>query len=228
MADETPEPTVVIGLVTEGVTDQAVLESIVCGALHPISIEFRRLQPVLDATASAASDIPGGWSGVVMYCELNRLSDALQFVDYVIVQIDSDTCEDQPFRIKKHGVDGKLEPERIVAELKEALRGKVPEEAAGYTLPAVAFAVAVESIECWILPLHTPNARSAVYQSCLRHLNTAISRKNQRGINPDDKLMSYYDELTREYRKPRELTRRLSANVSLSIFVEEIRTLAGR
>jgi hypothetical protein len=83
-----------IGLITEGITDQIVIENILMGYFDSNEdyIEFMELQPLRDETDNKSGY--GGWGKVLEYCESSKFKGALQFHDYIIVQIDTDISDD--------------------------------------------------------------------------------------------------------------------------------------
>lgn len=98
-----------IGLVTEGPTDQVVLDHILkfhFKEIRPdINLVIRNLQPIRDATSGR---IDGGWTQVYKWCVRNRNSNGPARVsrplfsngldsyvnDYTVIQIDSDIIDE--------------------------------------------------------------------------------------------------------------------------------------
>ena len=95
-----------IGLVTEGTTDQVVIQHILTTHFQIVSpqkgLEIINLQPVRDATSGHAH---GGWTQVYKWCERNRsitidsqglFDEGLDAfaVDFIIIQLDSDVLEE--------------------------------------------------------------------------------------------------------------------------------------
>ncbi len=81
------------GLITEGITDQIVIENILIGYFNTDNIEFNELQPLRDEVDRNRSKNYGSWSKVVEYCESNEFKESLIFHDYLIVQIDTDVSD---------------------------------------------------------------------------------------------------------------------------------------
>ena len=84
-------------LITEGITDQAVIENILIGCFDdPI---VNPIQPLRDATDKQATH--GGWELVLEHLRSPGLNQALQFNDFVIVQLDTDVSEEHHYDLPK-------------------------------------------------------------------------------------------------------------------------------
>jgi len=60
----------VFGLITEGITDQIVIENILMGYFDKSEdeLEFKELQPLRDETDENKTQNYGGWDKVIEYC----------------------------------------------------------------------------------------------------------------------------------------------------------------
>src|SRR5256885_16999826 len=90
-----------IGLITEGVTDQKVIQAILDGFFDPEDVEIRPFLPIYDSTSQHQVESYSNWQLVLDYCSSQRFREALPFVDYLVVQIDSDKCDDPKFGVPK-------------------------------------------------------------------------------------------------------------------------------
>ena len=93
-----PSPT--FGLVAEGATDHAVLTRILAGAFDDRNIDARPLQPLTSSADRGKPASFGGWQNVLAYLCSPNLEQALQIVNYVVVQIDTDVS--QEFGVDTH------------------------------------------------------------------------------------------------------------------------------
>jgi len=104
-------------LITEGITDQVVLETVIranCHSMTTDEINIVPLQPTRDATDTARAKDFGGWEKILEYCSSpNRILEALDFNDYVVIHIDTDCAEHPNFgvQLSQNGL------ERRVAEI---------------------------------------------------------------------------------------------------------------
>ena len=77
-------------LITEGITDQIVIENILYGFVGDLEIDINPLQPLRDETDENRASNFGNWHKVLEYCSSDRFKNALQFNDFIVVQIDTD------------------------------------------------------------------------------------------------------------------------------------------
>jgi hypothetical protein len=211
-------------LVCEGVTDHAVLKNILLGYFQdqPRILRITQRQPDSDATGEATWQQFGNWENVFRYLKEGMHRDALEFNEYLVVQVDTDASEHQNFGVPQREAGQPLSPEvlveRVAAKLREILG---PEDCATYGGRLI-FAICVQQIECWLLPLWETGAKAAKTSGCLQTLNAALARKNERTINPDDKKVPPYDNASRGYRKRAVLLAEGVKNPSLAVFINDL------
>ena len=212
-----PNPS--FGLIAEGPTDHQVLENILVGHFNDPDLTVRPLQPLLDATDAAQRQ--GGWTQVVNYCQSSLFQGAFEQNDYLVVQIDTDCLNEKPFEL-----DLKLTPEDLVNQVIEKLEGLMltsfGEEFLDDCRKKVLFAIAVDELECWLLPLFYSDKTASATNNCLHKLNNQLRKKNQAAINPQAKNPKHYDQLSRSFCKRKLLYAASSKNPSFQIFIENL------
>ena len=134
------------GLIAEGLTDQIVIEDILAGYLNSAYIEVTPLQPKRDKSKI------GGWTLVFDYCRSKKFQEAFQFIDYIIIQIDTDVSED--YGVAKQDENGEFTPQQLIAKVIEKFRSAIGDNFYSRYQPQIIFAISVHSIECWLLPLY--------------------------------------------------------------------------
>ncbi len=206
------------GLVTEGITDQIVIENILLGYFDNPDIIFDELQPLRDATDENRSTTYAGWTKVFEYCKSSKFREALPFKDYIIIQIDTDVAQDYGIsRPETLTVEEVIE--KVIDKFKGLIGEKFYEE---YCKDKIIFAIAVYSIECWLLPLYESRANlKAETKNCLDRLNQKL-KKGKFTIDPKNKNIKYYRDISKKYHKHRILMKHYKENPSLKIFIEEI------
>ena len=218
-------PTPRFSLVAEGPTDHAVITRILAGHFDDGSVEVNLLQPNPAAT-QGAPDTFGGWENVLAYITSSRFADAFAFTDFVIVHIDTDVCQEAKFGVATHENGEPLEPralvERVVGNLKARIGDAVWQRAGSRVL----FAVSVDSVECWLLTLYAEPRKKARYHNCLKHLNDALTAKNQKPIG-GSKQAKDYERVANPFRKSKELGQARPHNASLARFLEEVERVAS-
>ena len=208
-------------LVTEGITDQIVIENILFGFFDDPYVDINPLQPLRDETDRNRTVTHGNWYKVLEYCSSEEFRGALQFNDYVIVQIDTDASAD--YSVSERDKDGtEFSVEDMIERVKIRLIGCIGPEFYGTYAPQILFAISVQSIECWLLPLFYNDGRKSKTVNCLTTLNQALQRKYSFSIDPNSKQPKYYREISDEYTKRRKLMHLHTSNPSLEAFVHEL------
>lgn len=198
------------GLISEGVTDNAVLENILIGYFNQdISGYINHLQPPPTA--------PGGWSRVLKYCSSPDFKNDFTDNDFMVIQIDTDKSFDAPFDVSHEENGVKLSVEQLIEKVKERFE-RLFEEAFGTSFKTefnnrILFAIAVHATECWLLPLYYKNnAEKTEIKNCYEKLN-----KKVKGLQ---KTLKMYDSISADLRFPKKLKRASIENPSFKVFIE--------
>ncbi len=205
------------GLVTEGITDQIVIEYILAGYFNNPNILVNPLQPERDKDNENKSGY-GGWTLVFQYCKSVDFQQAFQFNDYIIIQIDTDVSEE--YGVPKQDENGELTPDRLIAEVIKQFRVAIGEDFYTQTEHRIIFAIAVHSVECWLLPLYYTDNRKSKIQNCLDTLNRELGKKVNFTIGA--KNPQYYRKIAEQYSTNKKLLKSYKNNPSLKIFIEEM------
>lgn len=147
------------GFVTEGATDQAVLKNILSGLLDTEDLYFYSFSPALDESGKSTTKTYSNWQVVLEYCTSDDFEDALEAVDYLIIQLDTDISERKGFDIAHTCLDKTSQcnvdktVEQLIDEVGEFLKQKISLEIYEEYQEQIIFAISVHSIECWLLPI---------------------------------------------------------------------------
>ncbi len=213
-------------LVTEGLTDQIVIENILFGFFDDPNIDINPLQPLRDETDRNHAVTPGNWHKVLEYCSSEEFRGAFQFNDYVIVQIDTDVAS--YYGVSDRDEDGsELSAEDMIERVKTRLIERIGQEFYGNYSSRVVFAISVQSIECWLLPLFFTDNRKSKTVNCLNTLNQGLKTKKPFSIDPENKNPRYYDNISAEYAKHKKLMQLYAFNPSSEAFVHELEKAVG-
>lgn len=181
------------GIVSEGYTDQLLLEGILEGFFKggqaPL-VNF--LSPVFDET-DAARGQEAGWYQVFEYCKYQaNFARDLAFNDYLIIQIDTDVSEETHYDVKKNRDGTELLPHQLIDDVIDKFYGLIGEPCLTQFSDRLIFAISVHSIECWLLPIFgTSNSDKRKIVNCLGTLNNRIVPKL--GFTIDAKNKSHND-----------------------------------
>lgn len=217
-------------IVAEGLTDQIVLRHILLGFFagweEEPTINF--VQPLYDTTASHGNPSPGGFDQVIKYFETGRFREALQFNRYLVVHLDTDVSEQYAVSWRQDGRE--RTPEELVDAVAERLRGLIGEEICQAHGERFLFAVAVHSMECWLLPLcidASQKAKQAKIAGCLEAANHALRLTSRPPLSMGEGRSEHKDErayaaLARSYLKRKVLLQHRDANPSLGVFLRNL------
>ena len=207
------------GLITEGLSDQIVIENILAGYFKNPDLDIRPLQPERDKDDENKFTGYGSWSQVFAYCRRSRdFQESFQFNDYIIIQIDTDTS--QEYGIPEQDENGEFTPEQLIEKVIEKFKQEIGEDFYTQCQQQIIWAISVHSIECWLLPLYYQDSKKSKLKNCLSTLNKEISRKHHFTI--DAKNPEYYREISKQYSKHKVLMACYQHNPSLNSFVVDI------
>jgi hypothetical protein len=194
-------------IVAEGVTDQIILKNIIL-AYYPDQdpeplVVFE--QPPLDATGRAGlPHPPGGWTLVVRYLRERSYLKALQFNRYVIIQIDTD-ISDELGAARSDGISDDDFVELVI----NRLRSYIAAEDLDFVKDRLLFAVGLDEIECWLLPLVFDRSEVkslAKTTGCLEAINHKLRRSNEIPLSTaGGKDPRRYARVTEQYRRRKQL-----------------------
>ncbi len=204
-------------IISEGSTDQIVLESILFGFYEDKNLPVDPLQPKPGEA--------GNWDKVFKYCASEDFRGALTnpFSEaFVIVQIDTDFMRRQEVPDEYRFDPTHLSPEEIAEQMRQKLTAAI-----GLTFYAqyshrIIFAIAVDSIECWFLPIYFPNQpkKAAKTTNCLQTLNPAL--QSAEGFSIHAKEEKYYRIISKRFQKKRDLDVFSQKNPSFRWFLAEL------
>lgn len=204
------------GLVTEGVTDQEILTSILCGYYENPNLLFNELQPLRDETDRDKSQ--AGWGNLLEYCRSEVFKNAFQTNAYVIVQIDTDVSEE--YGVSKNENGEELSPERLIEKVIDRFKEIIGIDFYEKCQNRIIFAISVHSIECWLLPIYYTDNRKSKIVNCLETLNKELAKKE--GFTIDSKNLEYYEQIAKVFLKKKNLNKYYPHNPSFAIFIQKL------
>jgi len=212
-------------LIYEGRTDYLVIENILYGYFNTVDdIVVDPLHPkeMIDETHQHRLENKTGWGAVLKYCQSAEFKQAFQSRDYFIIHIDTDTSPEKHFDIS-HSENGKeLSPEDLIEKVIEKFKELMGREFYAQYQHRIIFAIAVHSTECWLLPLYYQDNKRTKTKGCLRTLNQALLKKEGFSIDENAKRPEYYEKISANYGKHKELMKLYQRNPSLRVFIEQL------
>lgn len=216
----------VFGLITEGITDQIVIEALLVGFYNNKDIRVEALQPIIDETDEDTMKETGNWHKVFEYCQSEDFKDALRQEGqmYPIIQIDTDVLTgdiDKKYQVSKKDNDGKeLSTEEYIEKVKNKFIELIGKELYEKYQDKIIFAISVDSIECWLLPLYYQDKKKAKTVNCLETLNQKLKATEKFFI--EKKEPKYYRSIAKKYWKHKSFMKLYEENPSLKIFIEDL------
>lgn len=202
------------GLISEGQTDQIILKHILFGWMRNKTMLINPLQPVENES--------GGWAKVFKYCESKDFKAALRNNDFIVIQIDTDFMSGDSVGDKyRINLKDKSTEETVHAfreKLIELIRPDFYDECAD----RIIFAIAVNGIECWLLPIYFPNKKTTATKTtnCIDTLNTVLKQKEGLYINAKEDV--YYRKMAKHFRKKKDLLKYAKKQTSFQLFIDNL------
>jgi hypothetical protein len=194
-------------IVAEGFTDQVVIEEILLGWFADDEEEpvVNREWPRSDETGRNGGRAPGGWTLLKQYFERGDFRSALQFNRYLVVHIDADIAAD--FGITTTG----LAAEEVVNAFVQRFRDMIGSEIWTNHGARFLFAIGVNSIECWLLPLVFDRSMKPK----LEKINGCLGALNHERTKAKRVPLSTKDEKSKDHNVYREIARGLKCRADV-------------
>jgi len=207
------------GLVTEGITDQIVIENILCGFYKDyddLDEEIFALEPPRDETdmKQAYSEFGTGWSAIFNYLSESRFRDDVLNSEYIIIQIDTDIAEEMECsktQTVKEIIECVIQKMVDKIDMNESFYEKYREK--------IIFAISVHSLECWILPIFSVTKKEKIL-NCEDKLKIEVPKVSKK--LKTEKNYRNYDKLTQDFLKHKKLMKIASQNSSFQIFIDKL------
>lgn len=207
-----------IALFAEGHTDQLVLKNVLLGGSQfDEEPEVHFVQPLAPGAGANGSYAPGGWTVLFDALRRGEHRKALQYNDLLVIHVDTDVCDEVGFGVPK--VD---DPDKLATAVQERLCTEMGPGFCSEFASRVLFAIAVDEIECWLLPLlfDDQKAKQGKTTGCLEAADRELARRNRDRLSVGgDKNPKSYQNESRPLLKPRTLQACAPLNPSLGRFV---------
>ena len=181
-----------IGLICEGVSEINIVTRIVSKYLDD-NIAIRAIEPETKTeNGRLVQNGYGGWQQVLRHCNDETVERILEYNDYLLIQIDTDTANQQGYDVNTQDANGQMKtPEVLYQDVKARLLANISAEVQEKYQGRILFAICMNEIECWLLPLYYTNNNRCKTQNCVYTLNQALGKKNIGGIPEKDKNDPY-------------------------------------
>ena len=152
------------------------------------------------------------------YCRSEIFQLTFQSCDYVIIQIDTDVSEEFGVSHRHEGAELSLELliDRTISKIIEW----IGPEFYALVQDRIIFAIAVHQIECWLLPIYFTDKKRHKTTNCIDTLNQVLPQRE--GFSIHAKEYRYYEKMSKNFLKRKELMRYAPHNASLDVFVGKL------
>lgn len=181
-----------IGLICEGVSEINIMTRILSKYLdddvivNPIEPETKTENGYLVQNGY------GGWQQVLAHCNDETVEKILDFNDYLLVQIDTDASIQKGYDVTPMDENGNpKEVSVFFQDVKNRLLANISEEVQEKYEGRILFAICMNELECWLLPIYYSNNIRCKTNNCLYALNQALGKKNLGGIPEKDKNCAF-------------------------------------
>lgn len=164
-------------IICEGISENLSLHAII-EKMRQTDSYFADIQPRTEVTHShTVQEGSGGWTEVLSHCNTDVFRRALQNNDYLVVQVDTDRCDESTFGIKKTDENNQPRPmDEIYDDIISRLLQDVDKEFYEANKERIIFAICFDEIECWFLPLFYSDKRACATTGCISKINQELSK----------------------------------------------------
>lgn len=199
-----------IGLICEGVSEINVMTRIISKYLgdevfvNPIEPETKRENGVLVQNGY------GGWQQVLSHCNDETVERILEYNDYLVIQIDTDASIQAGYDVAP--LDAMGHPKDVAVyfqDIKNRLLANISDVIQAKYEGRIVFAICMNEIECWLLPLYYSDKNRCKTNNCIYTLNQALTKKSIGGIPDTDKNSSnarrVYDKILKNLKNKKSI-----------------------
>ncbi len=205
-------------LITEGITDQVVLKALLCGHFGR-DLDINRIQPEEDATDESRQGGHGGWERVIDHCTVGKFKEIFSANQYIVIQVDTDVGQEKNFGIALTDKNGDRSESDIITSVRDVIVARLEPAFYAQYQDRILFAIAVHSLECWLLPLYAKTlAESKKTKNCANLLGTVMQRANQKYA----KEYRIYEKIGKAFKKNANIQKCHDNSVSLDIFLNTL------
>ncbi len=208
------------GIICEGVSENKMISHLIRRYLGDVDVNA--VQPRISATGK--QDNYGGWQQVLEHCNVEQLNNVFTTNDYLVIQIDTDVCDEYGVN-KKDQNNNQISDKLIYEKVADRLKNKITKEIYDKYSNKIIFAICINEIECWLLPLYYDDNRRCATDSCIKKLNRKLQKQNL-GIPDTDKncpqAQKAYGEIFKLMKKKSTIQEISQYNYGFQKFVEQL------
>lgn len=217
-----------IGLISEGISEHYIIKHIVERYLGEDDFLINQIQPqIRQQGKQKKQDSIGGWLAVLNYCTEEKFKEILDYNDYIVVQIDTDTCELANYDVKRRNDDGSLKTdEELYNNICERILENIHVEKHESFKGRIIFAICFDETECWLLPIYYTDKTKCNKNNCIFKLNQKVTAQNLAAIPEKEKnspeAVKTYKTILKNIKKAKDITKYSQYNYGFKKFIEQL------
>ena len=219
------------GIAAEGVTDQIVIQNILCGYFddEDLDEDIQYLQPPLDVTRQKQQGF-GGWQMLLEYLPTKRFRDDVLNSRYLVLQVDTDVSPLKGFDIPHTDEQNQpLSATQIGANVCERLITQIEQGQSNFyhsNADKILFCVCVHSIECWLLVHYNPKpSKNPKLVNCEKALRFVLDKHHGIKSKQYVKNFAFYDQLSEPFLQRKNIDNAAKQHPGLSLFAGRLKTI---
>ncbi|NJO91843.1 MAG: hypothetical protein HC831_24920 [Chloroflexia bacterium] len=216
-----------MALITEGVTDQFIIKPIIENYFPEYEFRFTPIQPPVDET-DKQTDF-GSWVNVISLCKSKDIAEIFNYNDFLIIQIDGDVSQEKGFDVPHLDGGKQIDSKTLCNNIIRKLQTFISKEVWNKYSNKIIFSIGILSMECWLVGLVDANHNKKNTNNCIKRLNIALSKKNEKIVNPKNKnnfqSRSIYKNLAGKFRNKKTINKFSKTNVGFECFVEQLNNM---
>ena len=203
-----------IAFAGEGLTDYKVIKNLLIGFFNDKNLSVTRLLP--------RETEPVGWGNLLNYLTTAEFRGGVDYNDYVVIQIDTDKCEDWKEGLIHIG-DDDSQIDDFIDKVIAALIKKIGSDFYFENEHKFLFAICVHDLECWLLPFNA--SQPAHHSKIVGCQNTIDQIARKKGFSIHQKNYQEgknYEELSLDMKNHKILMQKYALNPGLRIFINTL------
>lgn len=221
-------------LITEGVSEHRIIKHIISKYFKDREPDINQVQPKL---VNDKQNDPGGWDEVLKYCQREELADIFIENDFLVIQIDTDQSQHNPFNISHTRIDEisgnqiNKSLEELYNDIKAKIQSLIDPVILDKYADRIFYAICTHTIECWLLPIYYTNSHKTDFSTCIGSLNTQLGKKNISKIptatkeKNTPKAIKTYNTILSNWKKRKDIEDSALHQYGLDVFLQSLRKL---
>jgi len=214
----------------EGVTDQVVIENILCGYFESLDLEgeINYSHPLYDETDQKQRGF-GNWTLLLDYLDHSDFRADVLNCEFIVIQVDTDISNEKGFDVSQFDANNQpLTPEVLITHVIAKLVATIESGETGFYqehAERIIFAVSVHSIECWLYAHYNnkESLKSPKITGCAKVLSHYLLNKDKnKAFTRIEKNQPCYNKLSQPFQKRQHIDAVAQKDPSFRVFIQSL------